>query len=40
LLRRKTDGNGFLTYIDYLETIGRAEEHSVFGVHRAGSGEE
>ena len=41
LLRRKTNGNGLITYIDYLETIDRAEGlRSIFGVHRAGSGEE
>jgi hypothetical protein len=38
LLRRKNNGNGLTTYIDYLEMIDGLR--SIFGVHRADSGEE
>jgi hypothetical protein len=41
LLRRKTNGNGLTTYIDYLEKIDRTEDQrNIWGVHKAGSGEE
>ena len=41
VLSRKTNGNGLTTYTNYLETISRTEgKRSIFGVHRAGSGEE
>jgi hypothetical protein len=39
LLRRKTNGNGLTTYTDYLDMI-EDGLRSIFGVHRADSGEE
>jgi hypothetical protein len=36
--QKKDQRYGLTTYIEYLDTIG--DRHSIFGVHRAGSGEE